>query len=510
MGVVWNQFQSESTESLVASSSLLLLPQTSTTHSRQSNPHSSVSHARLIRSTNSSVTRRHRGVAQSSVSPPKETTSSLHHQKDVKQHNNDNNNKDDEPVWDVLILGAGAAKLNGMPKIVMVEASDRIGGRMRKHVWEGTKIELGATLVGQPELVQEMVYESQEAFRQSNRKYYDEMPLLFQHAYEGEVSFANSTYVECLGPILEESATSNNSRESPPRQRPELVLNCPISQVDYRQSLVHATCDGTTGGRRFVARHVICTVALSILQQGDIRFDPPLPRALVHDHPGHMWQGIKLFVSFSHPWFRRGHRFCLITCPAETDEGESYFWDYPVENKNRFALAGLILGEPYQRLTQAVSKHGNTKNQTTARKRNIRWTPQVQQQPLWGSTELEVIQWVLQRMERKFQLPVTQYYRSHFLLNWTAHPYIRGTYSSQGLEGPHSLANNKVFLAGEAYPVHENDHGWVHGAIRSGQAAAHRILDLTHPNRPRRSGDSYYRGGNDDDDEDTEEEDKVE
>ena len=404
---VWNQFQSESTESLVASSpSLLLLPETSTTTSSLSNPHSSVSHSRLIRSTNSSVTHRHRGVAQSSVSPPQEPTSSFHHTKDDKQHN-DNNNKD-EPLCDVLIIGAGAAglsaahqfKLNGMPKIVMVEASDRIGGRMRKHVWEGTKIELGATLVGQPELVQEMVHESQEAFRQSNRKYYDEMPLLFQHAYEGEVSFANSTYVECLGPILEESATSNNSRESPPRQRPELVLNCPISQVDYRQSLVHATCDGTTGGRRFVARHVICTVALSILQQGDIRFDPPLPRALVHDHPGHMWQGIKLFVSFSHPWFRRGHRFCLITCPAETDEGESYFWDYPVHNKNRFALAGLILGEPYQQLTQAVS--GNTKNQTTTR-RIIR-SAQVGQPPL-GSTELELVQWVLQRMQDTFQPP---------------------------------------------------------------------------------------------------------
>ena len=107
---------------------------------------------------------------------------------------------------------------------------------------------------------------------------------------------------------------------------------------------------------------------------------------------------------------------------------------------------------------------------------------------------------------RHISTSVMQYYRSHFLMNWTAQPYIRGTYSSQGLEGPHSIHNNKVFLAGEAYPVHENDHGWVHGAIRSGQAAAHMILDLTQPHRPRRPGDSYYRGGNDDDDEDTEEE----
>ena len=350
------------------------------------------------------------------------------------------------PPLVVTIVGAGVAGMSaayalhqaGMDDFVILEASDRIGGRIRKADDTTTSfvdqfpLELGATVVNDPDTMNQISH---------SQVMYTQIP-------GDELAFYNYSYIDFFTDHVVPKFNGG-------RKNNKIMLGCQVNLVQYEDSsssrLNKVTC---VDGRTFWSEHTIVTASLQVLKDGDITFVPPLPTKLVDQHPGVMWQGIKIFVQFSEKWFA-DQIFCLVDCPAETDHGESYFWDYtPIPNKH--ILAGLLMGDPYEKVLQK-----NTK--------------------IHENIEDELIQDLLVRMENKFHKPISQYYVNHLIFNWTAQPFVRGTYSSMGLQGPHNIPN-KVFLAGEAYPANNvDDSGWVHTAFNSGKATAEIILSLTWP-----------------------------
>ena len=347
------------------------------------------------------------------------------------------------PAWFAIVIGAGAAGLSaayelyqqGIPNIVVVEASHRIGGRM----WKDTSfvhypIELGATVVHEPDTLNKIA---------GHKLNYDETP-------NGELFLSNYTYTdffsEHVASVLEKDPNS------------DIVLGCQVTRVTYEADHpVNVVC---ANGQSFSAHYAVVTVSLSILQEGDISFQPRLPKNLVEDHPGKMWSGFKIFLQFSKPWFR-DETFCLLECPGETPIGESYFWDYGVPDQH--VLAGLVMGHPMERF------------------RNM--------------SEQEIVSYLLRKLEKKFHgKPISKWYHRHLFVNWTAQPFVRGTYASLGLEGPHNV-QDQLFMAGEAYPLTQEQNGWVHGAFNSGRAAARMILSLERRKRGRRQHHHHHAAG---------------
>ena len=354
------------------------------------------------------------------------------------------------PPLVVTIVGAGVAGMSaayalhqaGVDNFVILEASDRIGGRIRKDDDDTTTsfvdrfpLELGATVVNDPDTMNQISHSQ----------------VLYTQIPGDELAFYNYSYIDFFTDHV--VAKFNGGRRNN-----KIMLGCQVNLVRYEESsrLNKVTC---VDGRTFWSERTIVTASLQVLKDGDITFVPPLPTKLVDQHPGVMWQGIKIFVQFSKKWFA-DELFCLVDCPAETVHGESYFWDYtPIPNKH--ILAGLLMGDPYEKILE----------KNTRRNEN---------------NEDALIQDLLVRMENKFHKPISQYYVNHLISNWTAQPFVRGTYCSVGLQGPHNV-QNKVFLAGEAYPANNvDDPGWVHTAFNSGKATAEIILSLTWPQKKKK------------------------
>ena len=318
----------------------------------------------------------------------------------------------------VIIIGAGAAGLGAAHKLrnrgitnnfVILEATQIIGGRFRKDTsFLGYPIELGATEVFDPKTVNQIMGYNYP----------------YQKVPGGRLVFSNYSYYDYFSDYV---AQPNQTF---------FIFHCQVTNVDYSQkNIVQVQC---ADGRIFYSQYTIVTVSLQILRDQDIQFRPRLPRELVQDHPGELWQGIKVFITFSKHWFVN-QTFCLIECPAETDYGESYFWDQTMISSIP-VLTGLFVGSPYNQL-----KHLDP---------------------------LDIVHELMKRMEQKLHTSVIRYYQRHLIHNWTAEPFVRGTYTSEGLEGPNNV-NEKVFLAGEAYPVNGDEQGWVHTAFNSGRGAAH-------------------------------------
>ena len=353
------------------------------------------------------------------------------------------------------IIGAGAAGLSaglrlqqhGIANFVILEAAHQIGGRVRKDLtFLNHPLDVGATVVGQPNIVNTMAHYNftyiqipggQLAFS-SNFTWYDYfvqyiLPQVQPQQQQQEETQKGSSRVE--------NATRGRRRRRRPASK--IVYGCQVNAVQYTGRDVEVSCSGGHYSK-FYSKYVIVTVPLQVLKDGDIAFTPPLPPKLVQGHPGVMWQGMKVFVTFSKRWFE-GELFCLVECPGETNLGGSYFWDYTPVVPNHNLLAGLLMGRPYQHFEHM--------------------------------TEDQIIVQLLHLMSIKFDLPISDYYVDHFVFNWTDQPFVRGTYTSEGIMGPRMI-NDKVLLAGEAYPVNLEQNGWVHGAMNSGLESVQLMLEM--------------------------------
>ena len=215
----------------------------------------------------------------------------------------------------------------------------------------------------------------------------------------------------------------------------QVLTGHPVTSIDYQGTSVRVQCEN---GRQFVADRVIITVPLAILQQGRIRFDPPLPT-------GHqqaiaslgMGQGLKLRLQFGKAFWKKRLRLLINT------GGLFHFWvpdpAQAVLMVFYVAAAGEVLDE------QAVLTR------------------------------------VMETLSTAFAQDVVSLLISSQLENWSANPFIGGLYSfdAVGSEGARTQLQvpvaDRLYLAGEA--TVEGHSATVDGAIESGRRAALQILN---------------------------------
>jgi monoamine oxidase len=226
----------------------------------------------------------------------------------------------------------------------------------------------------------------------------------------------------------------------------QIVYNCPVSTVEAFGNKVHTTCRDSKTGKplKIESKYVISTASFQVLRDEDIKFIPPLPSYIAgKDNEAVMWKGIKIFIRFTQNFYK-GQAFCMFHCPinegrdGELEDGESFYWDHGIPGYN--VITGFLMGEAYKEL-EDLDDAGK-------------------------------IRYFLQHLDERFDGQASRYYQSHIIMDWTNERYVKGTYPSMALEGPHSVHGGQIMVAGEAFPPTYKSHGWVHGAIASGQVAA--------------------------------------
>lgn len=384
-------------------------------------------------------------------------------------------------VYDVLVVGAGAAGLTAAyemqkrhktnedgeaHRVKILEASQGFGGRIQRDAtFVDFPVSMGGTYIFDrraPRLIADIskdrggIYPSTK----DGKIKCEEVELsVFEkvgnHAHkdsylDGECMWVNNSWYDFFADYV---APKDDDQDT-------ISYGCKVDRIDYhdqhdtsssRMSSKQHTVTVGCGNQEFKAKYVIVTVPLSILQDGDIAFSPPLPESIMSKKETFMWQGFKLLIEFSKKFFP--DTFYWEEENGKEAGGESFFFDYSVfQNSNRTVLAGYFIGDP------ALS-----------------WLA------LPGGDD-EVFQKYMERLDETFKGQASKYYVKHRVINWSKHPLTRGIYSNQPMETGVRNLNDIVFLAGEAFPLDRHSNGWVHGAAFSGKSAAHKILALEHDN----------------------------
>ena len=352
------------------------------------------------------------------------------------------------------------------PDVLIVEASNKYGGRVQKDTshFADYPLDLGASWVNKgqkriPLFAQNRTQAMQEFLQrtmttpakalddyQSDKIYSDGRPPTKFNMGSSQALWVNYSWYDFLrdqivAPILKDH---------------HFVYNCPVDRIMEQQSTTTnkkpllVACSS----QEFQADHVIVTAPLQILQDGDIHFSPPIPK---HQRrllgASKMWQGFKIFLQFTHKFYYDAMEWKNIK------DGELEFWDYSrvQPNTKQHILAGYFIGDtatPYQ-----------------------------------GLTEEQIVPKVLKLLNRIFgnHKLATRSFQKHMIVNWSQEPHIRGTYSNQAVQtGPMDVwKDNKLLVAGEAFPIPAEHNGWVDGAALSGLHAAELILhEMDHQRDP--------------------------
>ena len=409
-----------------------------------------------------------------------------------------------EAVYDVLIIGAGAAGLAAAQalraagkRVCCLEARDRIGGRIYTAHDSSTAmpIELGAEFVhGRPSEILDLgmdIYETGgrpvsvaqdttgdqeadsedilEALTRSATEENDEtfQSFLDRSSYPAWQKKQATAFVEGFNAARRDvigTASLAKDRRAGDQvegertfrvpegygavaarlaEGVEVKLNCAVAEVRWHRGEVRLRMEN---GSTMRAARVVITVPLGVLQAGTIRFDPE-PRAVLEAARA----------------LRFGDAFRV------TFLFERAFWD----ESPRTAGAGFLFSdEPVFPVWW------------TGRPREPRaitgWSAGPKADSLIGLSHDEVIGRALETLKRMLDVPAVPPHRAWFH-DWQTDPYSRGAYSyvpAGALPARRTLAGpveDTLYFAGEATDL-LGYGGTVHGAIASGRRAARQIL----------------------------------
>jgi monoamine oxidase len=183
-----------------------------------------------------------------------------------------------------------------------------------------------------------------------------------------------------------------------------------------------------------------------MLQQGCIRFTPPLPRDKAKAvAKADVWEGIKVFVEFS----ERFYPTSIDVHVEPKNAGHVLYFDAAYGQKTTRNILGLFaVGAPAR--------------------------------PYLALNDAEIKAYILDELEAMFPGKARQRYVRHLVQNWSAEPYIAGAYLNdhENWKTLPILAEpieERVYFAGDAYTSGE-DWGNVHEAVVSARRAVRKIL----------------------------------
>jgi lysine-specific histone demethylase 1B len=220
-----------------------------------------------------------------------------------------------------------------------------------------------------------------------------------------------------------------------------VLLNTPVERIEWSASGVQVM---DTHGGIHTAEKCIITAPVTVLRDGDITFAPALPaeKTAAFGKLG-MGPGMKVFLKFTQRFFRQNVLGGGV-CAAYQDNGYGKDGTTPV-------LLAFVMGDQAAALNALGS-------------------------------DAAIVQALLAELDGMYNGQASATFVEAHVQDWTAMPYIRGaySYSTVGMGDARAVAARPVgdtlFFAGEA--MNTNGHyQTVHGAMETGYRAVNELLE---------------------------------
>ena len=351
----------------------------------------------------------------------------------------------------VIVVGAGAAGITAGYLLQrqgidfqILEASSIHGGRVKKmDGFADFPIDLGAEWIHtNPSILAELLDDPNVdakvdiiKYRPQTYYFYNNGELKrrnFVRNFYGEHKFKNSTWFDYFDQYMI------------PSFQEKIIYNSPVAAIDYSGGQVKLS---TTNGQEYAADKVLITVPLTILQQNFIQFSPALPNNKVEAIQSiTMPAGLKMFIEFSECFYPDMLIEGTIGEFLAGGDGDRIFYNAAFRKEaNRHVLGLFTVGEVARRYTDLDSNDA-------------------------------IFNKVMEELDTYFDGKASQHYVQHIIQNWSAEPYIRGSYSydyTQNRDRTISTIlepiNNQIYFAGEALNYY--DSSTVHGAAQTAYQA---------------------------------------
>ncbi len=354
----------------------------------------------------------------------------------------------------VVIIGAGAAGLTAGYSLSqagvsfqILEASPRHGGRVKKNdSMLDFPLDLGGEWIHEvndrvgPTVLNELSGTSDATnlanpWRPQTGAMWDGRQLHQANRevqqWVGDWRFTSSTWFDFFDQFIV------------PAVADKILYNQAVSRIDSSSGKILVTCNN---GEQYQADHIIVTVPLKILQDGDIEFVPELPQAKQQAMAkAVMTGGMKVFIEFNDRFYPD-----VVALPVAENgfENEALFYNVALDKGSDKHVLGMFC-------------HGEAARQFTQ-----------------FNNEADLMAYILDLLDAMFDGQARLHYAQHIVQNWLNEPYIRGTYSDYNADESAAYVmaeaiGNKIFFAGEAYAG--DNWGFVHTAARSGRRVAEQI-----------------------------------
>ena len=222
---------------------------------------------------------------------------------------------------------------------------------------------------------------------------------------------------------------------------PKVKVLTPITRINYGSEYTEVI---DTKGVVYPAEKTIVTVPLSILKQGIIQFDPPLPTEKINQFNSFgMDTGIKMFLRFSKTWWPEDMGSIIL----EDSLPEIWATSQGKEAVLNRTLTVFVMGAGAEILSQLE--------------------PQA------------AVNRVLGRLEYYLGVGLAQDLQKWHIQDWSKEPWIQGAYSyaKAGVQANRKVlrqpVNQQIYFAGEA--MNDVHYATVQGAMESAQRAVWEI-----------------------------------
>lgn len=358
-----------------------------------------------------------------------------------------------KPGEKVIIIGAGVAGMSAAyllkkrgVEVTVLEASSTYGGRIEsdKDLADFT-ISLGAEWLHTSDPVLESIVDDTSIDLDVKTTAYDfeldycldaatgkKMNLKDMQLSESDLRFTNSSWMDFYETYIL------------PTIKDSIQYNQIVKSIDYTGDLVTIE----TGKEVFKAQRVIVTVPVTILKDGDISFNPPLPKKKKEAIENlNLYSGCKCFIAFKEAFYP--------TMVRVQDDGEGptrVYFDAAYAKSSTDNILGLLavgnLAKPYLEL----------------------------QDP-------ERIHFILKELDDIFDGQATPNYLKHVFKNWSEDPFAKGTYypdfSPKTFSGVKTMSRpveDKLFFAGDLYTDGSNGWSIVHVAAESAKKTVEKLV----------------------------------
>ena len=419
---------------------------------------------------------------------------------------------------DVLIIGAGAAGLSAWRElssaglqVVVLEARDRIGGRILTDHSTPSPIEMGAEFVhGKPKALWPILEKAGLEVRESsgahmifekgdlrpcaeywriiqtvNGQIQPNRDISYEHFLEGVAASAfekriTKSYVEgfnaARAELISTSAIAMADRadadiEAEGQFRIKigytsliewlatglpgdlLHLQTTVREIRWKQNQVEVFADTPNGERNFSATCLIITVPLGVLKApsgtpGAIQFIPGLPHKRATLEHLEVGHVIKLMICFKERFWESQAQFAFVT---SFDEGIPTWWTQAP------LISNILTG----------------------------WAGGPAAEKLVNLSRQELLTRAIESLSRIFVKSAGWLHEcidKVYYHDWSNDPFSRGAYSYPkvgGLKAAQTLGepvNETIYFAGEATD-YQGAYGTVHAALASGISAARKITE---------------------------------